>query len=156
MMYNKLMKIFSYILVSGLLFLFPSVVLGSISTNVSAESTGGDSSVKVNINNNVNVKNNETSISSDTTTKVLINQTGEGTSSVKINGKEWNLEGSGTISVDDSNNDQEPTPTPESEETAFPKPQAETENIDETKSFPEIIFDQMVETIKDFFKDLFV
>ncbi|KKQ77299.1 MAG: hypothetical protein UT00_C0015G0010 [Parcubacteria group bacterium GW2011_GWA1_38_7] len=149
------MKIFSSILALNILFLFPSVVFGSVSTNVSAESTGGVSSIKVNVNNNVNVKNDETFVSSDTTTKVLINQTGEGTSSVKINGKEWNLEGPGTISFDESSSGQEPTPTPESDEIETPEPQTETENPEETRSFPEAIFDQIVESIQDFIKSLF-
>lgn len=149
------MKIFLSIVALNLLFLFPSIVLGNVSTNISAESTGDDSSVKVNINNNVNAKNDETFVSTDSTTKVLINQTGEGTSSIKINGKEWKLEGPGNINVNESNDDQDPTTPPQPDETQSPEPQDETEKLEETKSFPEAIFDQIMETIQDFLKNLF-
>ena len=56
------------------------------------------------------ISNSSTSVTSRTDTNVSISQTGEGTSSVKINGKEYRLDGPGEIKVNESSGS--PTPTP--------------------------------------------
>jgi hypothetical protein len=95
-------------------------------------------SSKVYINNNVNTGYDSYS-SSQTNTRVEIHQEGEGTTSVKINGKEWKLEGPGNISEEEyydsdnsATNDDTSSPTQESveptqtpSETSSPTPTGE-------------------------------
>lgn len=107
-----------------------ALTLSSVSPVIAASS-------KVYINNNVNSGYNSYS-SSQTNTKVEIHQEGDGTSSVKINGKEWKLEGPGDITVNESSGSDDsdasslivqkdevsptptetPSPTPTEEESA--------------------------------------
>ena len=60
----------------------------------------GDSSVNVQINNSLNTKNT-TSYSSETKTKIDIEQSGNGTSEVKVNGKEYKVEGPGELHINE-------------------------------------------------------
>ena len=84
--------------------------------------------MNVYIQNNVNTGKSINSSTSKTRTKVDIQQDGNGTSSVTVNGKEWKLDGPGEIHMDensDSNDSTEPTPTvtPEPEESPTPTPE---------------------------------
>lgn len=77
----------------------PNVSASTINNEVNIKSSGGSSSVK--IDNNVNTGSN-TQTSQTSKTSVEIHQTGEGTSNVNINGKQWQLKGPGDISVSES------------------------------------------------------
>lgn len=97
---------------SSALFIFALISYANINNNVKINATGENSSVEVNIKNNVNTKGTTTTPTSETSTSVNISQTGEGTSLVKINGKEWKLEGPGEINVKESfNSSSNPSPT---------------------------------------------
>lgn len=125
--------------------------------NVNSESKSGDSSVDVNINNQVNTDNNINSASSETNTKVEIHQEGEGTSQVKVNDKEWVLEGPGDISVNESGESAfTPTPLSDEEESEQPTDLGEETDIpsedDTSRSLPEII-NEKVENILELIRE---
>lgn len=121
----------------------------NIETNINASSNGGTTEVRV--NNQVNTGSNTTSVKGTTTTKVNINQNGGGTSSVTVNGKEYKVEGTGSLSIDettDTNSSGSPTLKPTEPETPT---QDKDENTDEDKSG----FRKFFDSIKIFFSKLF-
>ncbi|KKU64275.1 MAG: hypothetical protein UX87_C0007G0015 [Candidatus Amesbacteria bacterium GW2011_GWA1_47_16] len=67
------------------------------------------------------ISNSSTSVTSRTDTNVSISQTGEGTSSVKINGKEYRLDGPGEIKVNESSGT-DPTGSPTATTSPTPTP----------------------------------
>lgn len=128
-------------------------------------STGG-SSVNVKINNSLN-SGNSTSYHSSTSTKVNINQEGEGTSEVKINGKEWKVEGPGDINVNESS-ETSPAPTQSTNPTLAPVTPTPNEEISPTPmpdedtnpqpSFGDTLkerFEELRESLVNFFSKIF-
>src|SRR3989344_526047 len=105
------MKLAALVLAIIIYLSFVPSINASVNNDIKVNSQGGGSSVKVNLKNNVNTGNYNYSSSSQTDTNVNIKQTGEGTSSVKINGKEWKLEGPGEIDVNEGTRSEEHTPT---------------------------------------------
>lgn len=90
--------------------------------NVSVE---GDSSSSV-IVDSVTESSQTNVHTSQTDANVQISQTGEGTSSVTINGKEYKVEGPGELKVNESvSSPAEPTPSPET----TPPPEASLPQI---------------------------
>ena len=94
------MKLTAIVMVILLFFFTVTDLKANISNRVRVESSGGTSSVK--INNQLGSNTNSNTSNTSTSTKVEIDQSGEGTSEVSVNGKEWKLEGPGTISVDEN------------------------------------------------------
>jgi hypothetical protein len=142
-----------------------SPTLASIRNEVNIKSNGsGENTVR--IENNTGSQNNTTQFKSSTKTNVEIHQDGEGTSTVKVNDKEWKLEGPGDISVtEESNSSSKPTatPIPSASPTVLPSPSASPNPS--PSSIPEQIeeqikseFQEMIEVFKDLMnnlKDLF-
>lgn len=115
------MKIPAILFLAAILLTIPTTVLASIRNEVYAKSSGGDSSVNVEVNNEVNTGSSYTSTTTTGTTNVEIHQTGTGTSTVRVNGKEWKVEGPGDISVSEgSNGKMTPTSTPVPQISATP------------------------------------
>ena len=140
---------------------FPAVVV-AIFALLTVSSEASAASVRVNVNNDINSGFN--SYSSETRTKVNISQDGEGTSSVKVNGKEWSLEGPGEISVDESSDSNSsptlsPTENPTNTPTQIPSSESPTptdgEELDsapeEIHEFPALLFKEMVENLLNSF-----
>ncbi len=113
------------IVVSAILFVSTSSVVGANNANidnkVKVNANGDSTSVNIDIKNNVNTDSNSTT-HKESSTNIHISQDGEGTSSVKVNGKEWKLEGPGEINVNEKDTEgdglspttvDEPSPTPE-------------------------------------------
>lgn len=97
------MKYLSFIIAAILLlFTVKASYATSVTNDVKAESDGENSSVNVNIKNNVNTGGTNTS-TSKTQTNIDIHQTGNGTSKVNVNGKEYKVEGPGDLSVHEGN-----------------------------------------------------
>ncbi len=148
-------------LLSFLLILFPHNIFASIKNDINVKSQGGNSSVKVNVQNNLGSTSQTFSSSSETgsetNTNVSISQTGEGTSEVKINGQEWKLEGPGEINVNENSISSTPTsveasPTPTDSLTPTSVPDAQ-ENSGMSMSD---IIKEKIEEIKKSFKELFL
>lgn len=99
----------------------------NIDNNISAKSSGGNSSVNVNVNNEVNTGSQNTT-SSQTNTKVDIEQSGEGHSSVKINGKEYKVDGTGSLHINEPGSSSNPSPTP----TINPSPSSSSSSNSES------------------------
>lgn len=119
----------------------------------------GESSVNVSVSNHTG-NSTSTSYTSEGKTDVYINQTGEGTSSVKVNGKEWKLEGPGEIKVNEGTETVENTPNPSPTDTASPSATVAPTEVDsaEVKNFLEKIEDKIEEireTIQEFFENIF-
>ena len=111
----------------ALLFLSTSTAdAETIKNSVKVTANGSNANANINISNNINTSSNTSNYSnSQSKTNIYINQSGEGTSSVKINGEEWKLEGPGEINVNENNTAKmettltvlptiEPTTTPDS------------------------------------------
>lgn len=137
--YNGFMKIPAVVLVFICLLSLRTIVQAAITNEIRAESSGG--SVSVEVNNQVNTGNySKTTTTTTGKTNIEIHQTGDGTSSVNINGKEWKLEGPGDISVQEDgavNATRTPTPTApieeqEQEETLFESLRENLEKLKET------------------------
>lgn len=98
------------------------------------------------------------SVSNQSRTDVYINQTGQGTSSVKVNGKEWKLEGPGEIKVNESTSSQAtPSPQNSASPSATTIPSVGTQASD-GQNLWQIIEDKIMdlkETIKEFFEGIF-
>ena len=151
-------------LLSFLLILFPHNIFASIKNDINVKSQGGNSSVKVNVQNNLGSTSQTFSSSSETgsetNTNVSISQTGEGTSEVKINGQEWKLEGPGEINVNENSISSTPTsveasPTPTDTPTPTEVPDSEEET---TGNIFEKINDKIEEfknSIQKLFSNLF-
>lgn len=144
----------------SLFLLFSAVrsVDANILNDIKAKSAGNGSSVHVEINNSVNTNSkNKSGSSSKTDTKVDISQEGEGTSSVKINGKEWKLEGPGEIHV---NNDDTASTTPAA--TDEPKASPSPTDVESPTPTPDEgqqknagnIFEMLRETLRKIFTNL--
>lgn len=127
-----------------LFFALAPFAYASVKSNVNVDQNGGDSSVNVKISNNVNTSGS-TTVEKTSETKIRINQTGNGTSEVKINGETWKQEGPGTISVNESLTSS-PTPTPTATFSASPLPSAEE---------IESIFSNLFEKVFKLFAKLF-
>lgn len=115
----------------------------NIKNDVSIKSNGESSNVDVDINNNVNTTNS-TKTSQSSKTNVEIDQTGEGTSKVKINDKEWSLSGPGNISVSEGTSSSE-----------NPSTISASENQQETKNAIQKLIAQLeslIEKLKSLFK----
>jgi predicted aldo/keto reductase-like oxidoreductase len=151
-------------LVIGIFFLLVSTtdLYASISNKVNVESSGGNSSVK--INNNVNTGSDSySSEEGSTSTKVEIHQSGEGTSEVNINGKEWKLDGPGDISVEENtdSSDNSEVKSMESEENTENKQETQetnsNERIDnvEEKDSPFGFIKVFFRNLREFFTNLF-
>lgn len=128
----------------------PSVFAGStnIKNNVDIDVNGGSSNVNVGINNNVNTSGSPDTQKSSSKTNVEINQTGQGSSKVKINYKEWGLNGPGNISVSEENGiNITESPTPTSTDSA--------ESDEKAKNAIELLIAQLkdlIEKLKAIFK----
>lgn len=139
--------------------LFTTILLSIFLSPVYAEG----SSVKVNINNTVNSTTNSDSSTSDTKAKIDIEQSGNGTSQVTVNGKEYKVEGVGELHIDEnipgnsqSTMDEEPgeveitpPPTEEPEPSESPNPEfgeTLTTTIDN-------FFESLQNLISDFFEN---
>ena len=149
------------LILSTLLFVFAvKEAEGSIRNYVNASATGENSEVDVKIDNNFGTgTTNTSSVKSESTTKVDITQEGTGTSSVTINGKEYKVEGAGSLHVDESTNGS-PTisPSEDGSTTATPtssESQEEPNSVEENKSFIERFFRQLREDIRNLFASLF-
>lgn len=154
------MKLAALLLVFSLFILLTSSTQAANSANitnaVSARANGTDSSVTVDISNNVNTGNNSTSYTSEGTTTVDISQSGNGTSRVVINGKEWLLEGPGEIHVDensDSNTEATPSLTPPTSETPTPTP-AVLGTTDDNANTPVTLSDKIQKRFEMFKKSI--
>lgn len=89
----------------------------------------------VEVHTDVNTGNSSTTTST-TKTDIDINQTGDGKSEVKVNGKEYKVDGPGQLSVHDGKttiSSPNPTQTPSNSPTASPNPSA-TESASPTTS----------------------
>src|SRR3989338_2068165 len=121
------MKFTAFIVSFFIFSLLASPVSAGIINNINVSSQGGESRVNVRVNN---ISNSSVSSYTQSTsrTKINIEQSGEGTSEVKVNGKEWKLEGPGEISVDETStpNPTPPTSTPTPTEEPTPSPEAIT------------------------------
>lgn len=106
--------------------------------------------VLASVTNDVNIK----SSGGSSKTNVEIHQTGEGTSKVTINGKEWKLEGPGNISVSETsspNPTSSPTQSPTSSPQASPySPEADTQTKGLVNQIIKIL-EQAIERLKDLF-----
>ncbi len=145
------MRIAAILLTTIFLLNLAKIANASIDNYVKAKATGENASVKVNIKNNVNTGSNTSSYQSETNTKVNISQTGEGTSSVTVNGKEWKLEGPGEINVNESS-DSTSSDTQNSEPTNTPAPTSEPEPdvLSDTDENSPTTFSEMIrQKIKD-------
>lgn len=105
-----------------LLIVVPTV-FASVTNEVNIQSSGGSSTVKINNQMGANTTSTQTT---STKTNVEINQSGEGTSKVNINGKEWKLEGPGNISVSEESTPK-PTSSPSASPSTSPSPSASSE-----------------------------
>jgi len=138
------------LLFAGILLLFPvPSVYASIRNEVHASSTGGNSSVRVQVNNQVNTGNSTTTTTTTGKTNVEIHQTGDGTSSVSVDGKEWKLEGPGDIS-ESVGSEESATPTPDGSPSATPTP---TDSEQETQGFVEALKENL-ENFKEALQNL--
>lgn len=116
------------VVAAGLLLLSTSTVLAStssISNDIDVSSNGGGSSVNVKVNNNVNGTNTSSTTTSTTQTKTNVNidQSGDGHSSVTINGKEYKVDGPGSLNINES------SPPTATAFTSAPDVSAEQQNI---------------------------
>ena len=132
-------------------------------------SSAGDSSATVKINNKINTGSSTSTYSSNTSTKIDIENDGGGTSQVTINGKEYKVEGEGELHIDEnssSTNTPKPTSVSQTEATEEPSPSAtpsespESEVLGATSlpSFTEILesrIEELKEMIREFFDNLF-
>ena len=163
MPYNKRMKIFFLILAIFAFLSAPSIVYAIIKNEVRVNSNtdGGDTSVKVNINNDVNTSG---STQESSQTNVNIHQSGEGTAQVKVDGKEYSLEGPGDLSVNEnsgssSSNSPSATPTPTlTAPNPSPTP-TNTPSIESIRSVtsPKLIIERIInrwENITEYIQDL--
>jgi hypothetical protein len=147
-------------------FLVPQVSAGTTSINnhvtSRSNSQGGTSEVNVNISNQANTNSNNGSEDNEVSenTSVHISQDGDGESSVKINDKEWKLNGPGEINVQNGNSvtktpkptsspTDTPTSSPTSSPTASPSGEPEEQNED---GFNGLI--EMLENLLNKFKEL--
>lgn len=138
---------------SILLFLLTikQVHASSVTNDINVESNGGNNTI--NVENNVN-SDSTTSVtsSSDSNTKVYIEQSGKGTSQVNVNGKEYKLEGPGKIDVTTSNTTNNTTITP--------KPTNQSESVSPTMNPKETetkinIIGQLTTSIKELIDKFF-
>lgn len=126
-----------------------------------AENTGNSSS-EVRIINQVNTGGTSTTSTTTTegSTNVEIHQTGEGTSSVTVNGKEWKLEGPGDISVQEGSVGAQ-TPTPTAPTGGSPTPTSSPTPADgeqDTQGFVEALKESLAnfkESIQNIFSTFF-
>lgn len=132
-----------------------------IENNIKATSrsgNGGTSSNRVIINNNVNTGSNTSTVESSTNTTIDIDQEGEGTSEVTINGKTWKQEGPGSISIKESS-DNKTSPTPSAAVTASPSatPSVEVLGVSTENNKPGMgqFMKQLFESIRQFFSNIF-
>lgn len=139
---------FTVLLLSVLFYLiFASDANANVYNNIRAESSsgeGGNASVNININNNINTGSSSYTSTSKTDTKIDLQQGGNGTSTVKINGKEWKLDGPGEIHVDENSspsNASTPTPaiSPTPEESPTPTPEVLSAQDESKLTFSEKI-----------------
>lgn len=133
-----------------LLFIVPTVS-ASITNEVNINSSGGTSTVK--INNQLGTNTNSTTTPTSKT-NVEINQTGEGTSKVTINGKEWKLEGPGNITVSEESTPK-PSSSPSASASATPSASPSTDELDEQQKniIAQIIkaLQQLIERLQNLF-----
>ena len=144
------MKLLSFIFILAVLITNAKPSFASTTNNVKASSSsgnGGNSSVKVDIKNNVNTGSSTNSVNGTTTTNVDIDQTGSGTSEVTINGKTWKQEGPGSITVSESSSSSGLTPTIQSPTPSIANEKDSTQN--------EGFFDRLFASIKSFFSKIF-
>ncbi|OGE14390.1 hypothetical protein A3F00_04575 [Candidatus Daviesbacteria bacterium RIFCSPHIGHO2_12_FULL_37_11] len=98
------MKLSVLITTLSVIFIFiPNALANTVTNDVSIKSNGGSAKVNVDINNNINTSSSTNIQESSSKTNVEINQTGDGTSKVKINDREWSLSEPGNISVSEEN-----------------------------------------------------
>ena len=94
------MKLSVLITTLSVIFIFiPNALANTVTNDVSIKSNGGSAKVNVDINTSSSTNIQESS----SKTNVEINQTGDGTSKVKINDREWSLSEPGNISVSEEN-----------------------------------------------------
>ena len=122
-------------------------VFASVTNEVNIQSSGGTSTVKV--NNQMGSNTNSTNTSSSKT-NVEIHQTGEGTSKVSINGKEWKLEGPGDISVSEESS---PNPSSTASPSATATPSA-TPDSNDTKEDQKNIITQIIKSLQQLIERL--
>ena len=115
------MKLTAILILFVINLLATPAVFASIINDVNIKSSGESSKVDVKIDNKVNTGNSFVSTkTASSKTSVEINQTGEGTSEVNINGKQWKLEGPGNISAPEETLSPSPTSTPAAIPTSIP------------------------------------
>jgi hypothetical protein len=151
----------SALLVSTLITLnliLASPTLASIRNEVNIKSNGGGENT-VRIENKTSSQTSTTQLKSSTKTNVEIHQDGEGTSTVKVNDKEWRLDGPGDISVSEDSTSTSPKPTTSS--TPSPSPIVSPSPSPSSSSIPEQIeqqikseFEDVIEAFKDLMDNL--
>ena len=150
------------LLITTLLFVFAvKEAEGSIRNYVRTSAEGDGASVNVDIKNNVNTGSSTTRVQDESTTKVEIDQEGGGTSSVTINGKEYKVEGTGSLNIEEKTPLGSPTvsPTVTGNPTATPSESEENNEVvsikDENKSFLANLFAGLRERFKSLLSSFF-
>lgn len=137
---------------------FISILLSCLALIPPVFASTGNSGATVKIDTSVNSQNNSiATVWSET--RVNINQTGDGTSEVRINGQTWKQEGPGTISVNQSSSSTSspsPTSSPSNNPSLLPdptpSPSVSSEPDDEGIASA---ISEFIENIKEFFSNLF-
>lgn len=143
-----------------------TIISAAVKNDVNVNTNGSSSSVNVNIENEINTESNTRSYTSSTSeTSVYINQEGEGTSSIRINGEKWSLDGPGEIEVNKDADSSAVSPTTvEPTEEPIPSP-TETDDLDKNDDQEEQVLgtndetngllERFFETIRSLFEGLF-
>ncbi len=141
------------LVISGSVFLIATSVVGaSVENNISIHTNTDSGTSNVNVNNSVS---SHSSSQTSEQTKVEMHQTGEGTSHVSVNGKNYDLDGPGDISSDKMPNSSTSS-TEVSEDKSSASPSAFFSDRDDATSSASETHLNALQTVINIFQSLII